>query len=63
MYAIRSYYAAVAGTNDGLRPTFVVMDETHEWTGSKQRVAMGEAKVESIASRAPAAWAMRATAA
>lgn len=31
---------AVAGTNDGLRPTFVVMDETHEWTGSKQRVAM-----------------------
>ena len=31
---------AVAGTNDGLRPTFVVMDETHEWTGSKQRVAL-----------------------
>jgi len=31
---------AVAGTNDGLRPTFVVMDETHEWTGSRQRVAM-----------------------
>jgi len=31
---------AVAGTNDGLRPTFVVQDETHEWTGSKQRVAL-----------------------
>jgi phage terminase large subunit-like protein len=29
---------AVAGTNDGLRPTFVVADETHEWTGSKARV-------------------------
>jgi phage terminase large subunit-like protein len=29
---------AVAGTNDGLRPTFVVADEVHEWTGSKQRV-------------------------
>lgn len=29
---------AVAGSNDGLRPTFVVADETHEWTGSKQRV-------------------------
>ena len=29
---------AVAGANDGLRPTFCVFDETHEWTGSKQRV-------------------------
>lgn len=29
---------AVAGTNDGLRPTFCVFDETHEWTGGKQRV-------------------------
>lgn len=29
---------AVAGTNDGLRPTFVCCDETHEWTGNKQRV-------------------------
>jgi phage terminase large subunit-like protein len=29
---------AVAGTNDGLRPTFVVADEVHEWTGSKARV-------------------------
>lgn len=29
---------AVAGANDGLRPTFCVFDETHEWTGGKQRV-------------------------
>jgi len=29
---------AVAGANDGLRPTFCVFDETHEWTGNKQRV-------------------------
>lgn len=29
---------AVAGANDGLRPTFCAFDETHEWTGSKQRV-------------------------
>jgi phage terminase large subunit-like protein len=31
---------AVAGANDGLRPTFVAFDETHEWTGSKRRVAL-----------------------
>jgi phage terminase large subunit-like protein len=31
---------AVAGANDGLRPTFVAFDETHEWTGAKQRVAL-----------------------
>ena len=31
---------AVAGANDGLRPTFVAFDETHEWTGGKQRVAL-----------------------
>lgn len=31
---------AVAGTNDGLRPTFFVGDETHEWTGNKARVHM-----------------------
>ncbi|WP_421020534.1 terminase large subunit domain-containing protein, partial [Klebsiella pneumoniae] len=30
--------AAVAGTNDGKRPTFVAFDETHEWTGNKKRV-------------------------
>jgi phage terminase large subunit-like protein len=29
---------AVSGTNDGLRPSFVVADETHEWTGNKSRV-------------------------
>ena len=29
---------AVAGANDGLRPTFCAFDETHEWTGGKQRV-------------------------
>jgi phage terminase large subunit-like protein len=31
---------AVAGANDGLRPTFVAFDETHEWTGGKRRVAL-----------------------
>lgn len=30
--------AAVAGTNDGMRPTSVSIDELHEWTGSKKRV-------------------------
>lgn len=30
--------AAVAGTNDGARPTFLLCDELHEWTGSKERV-------------------------
>lgn len=30
--------AAVAGTNDGLRPTFFVGDETHEWRDRKKRV-------------------------
>ena len=30
--------AAVAGTNDGLRPTSVSIDELHEWTGNKKRV-------------------------
>jgi phage terminase large subunit-like protein len=30
--------AAVAGTNDGKRPTFFVADEVHEWTGKKERV-------------------------
>ncbi len=30
--------AAVAGTNDGRRPTFAAFDETHEWTGNKKRV-------------------------
>jgi len=30
--------AAVAGTNDGRRPTFFVADELHEWEGRKERV-------------------------
>jgi phage terminase large subunit-like protein len=30
--------AAVAGTNDGLRPTLFLADEVHEWVGSKERV-------------------------
>lgn len=30
--------AAVAGTNDGARPTFFPADELHEWLGSKERV-------------------------
>jgi phage terminase large subunit-like protein len=30
--------AAVAGTNDGMRPTHVSIDELHEWTGNKRRV-------------------------
>jgi len=30
--------AAVAGSNDGGKPTFSVHDELHEWTGNKERV-------------------------
>lgn len=30
--------AAMAGTNDGTRPTFFPADELHEWTGNKERV-------------------------
>lgn len=30
--------AAIAGSNDGKRPTFFVADEVHEWTGNKERV-------------------------
>jgi phage terminase large subunit-like protein len=30
--------AAVAGTNDGRRPTMFIADEVHEWTGNKERV-------------------------
>jgi phage terminase large subunit-like protein len=30
--------AAVAGPNDGKRPTFFVADELHEWVGPKERV-------------------------
>ena len=30
--------AAAAGTNDGTRPSLLIADELHEWTGSKERV-------------------------
>lgn len=30
--------AAVAGTNDGRKPTFFLADELHEWMGKKERV-------------------------
>lgn len=30
--------AAVAGSNDGARPTFFLGDELHEWVGNKERV-------------------------
>lgn len=30
--------AAAAGTNDGARPTAVIADEVHEWTGNRERV-------------------------
>jgi phage terminase large subunit-like protein len=30
--------AAAAGTNDGARPTAVIADEVHEWTGARERV-------------------------
>lgn len=30
--------AAIAGPNDGRRPTFLTCDELHEWTGPKERV-------------------------
>ena len=30
--------AAAAGTNDGARPTCLIADELHEWTGSRERV-------------------------
>jgi phage terminase large subunit-like protein len=30
--------AAVAGANDGKRPTFFLADELHEWVGTKERV-------------------------
>lgn len=39
---------SVAGTNDGMRPTFVVGDELHEWVGGKaelwERLLAGVAK-------------------
>ena len=49
---------AVAGANDGLRPTFVAFDETHEWTGSKQRVAL---VLENGLSKRADAWSLSIT--
>lgn len=49
---------AVAGANDGLRPTFVVCDETHEWTGNKQRVHL---VLENGLSKRKDAWSLQIT--
>lgn len=49
---------AVAGTNDGLRPTFVVADETHEWTGNKGRVHL---VLEGGLSKRKDAWSLSIT--
>ena len=49
---------AVAGANDGLRPTFVVADETHEWTGNKQRVHL---VLENGLSKRRDAWSLQIT--
>ena len=49
---------AVAGTNDGLRPTFVVADETHEWTGNKARVHL---VLEGGLSKRRDAWSLSIT--
>ena len=49
---------AVAGTNDGLRPTFVVADETHEWTGNKSRVHL---VLEGGLSKRRDAWSLSIT--
>ena len=49
---------AVAGANDGLRPTCVVADETHEWTGGKQRVAL---VLENGLSKRADAWSLSIT--
>ena len=49
---------AVAGANDGLRPTFCAFDETHEWTGSKQRVHL---VLENGLSKRKDAWSLSIT--
>ena len=49
---------AVAGTNDGLPPTFVVADEVHEWTGSKQRVHL---VIENGLAKREGAWSCSIT--
>ena len=49
---------AVAGTNDGLRPTFVVADEVHEWTGNKARVHL---VLENGLAKRDGAWSLSIT--
>lgn len=49
---------AVAGANDGLRPTFVVFDETHEWVDNKRRVAL---VLENGLSKRADAWSLSIT--
>lgn len=49
---------AVAGANDGLRPTFCVFDETHEWTGGKQRVHL---VLENGLAKRAGAWSLSIT--
>lgn len=49
---------AVAGANDGLRPTFCAFDETHEWTGGKQRVHL---VLENGLSKRADAWSLSIT--
>jgi phage terminase large subunit-like protein len=49
---------AVAGANDGLRPTFVVFDETHEWVGNRKRVAL---VLENGLSKRADAWSLSIT--
>jgi phage terminase large subunit-like protein len=49
---------AVAGANDGLRPTFCAFDETHEWTGGKQRVHL---VLENGLSKRKGAWSLSIT--
>ena len=49
---------AVAGANDGLRPTFCVFDETHEWTGNKRRVHL---VLENGLAKRAGAWSLSIT--
>jgi phage terminase large subunit-like protein len=49
---------AVAGTNDGLLPTFFAADEVHEWTGSKRRVHL---VIENGLAKRDGAWSCSIT--
>ena len=49
---------AVAGANDGLRPTFCAFDETHEWTGGKRRVHL---VLENGLAKRAGAWSLSIT--